>query len=599
MRHPQLARLVIKFLAILPAALIALLILKDGVDFPFQDQWVIAPFFNKFAHGALTFNDLFALLNEHRQFFPNIFFVALGWLTHWNVKVEMWVTFLVACLISFNIYRLGVRSLGNHHWQNAVAFFFANLLIFSPIQFYNWQNGEQLVYFVPIACLTTCLSIAHSENLSTRKKFLLAMCLATLATFSCANGILCWVLALPVLGWSKSWPEVRAKKGLLLVWFICFALNLLIYFHGYHKPADYPNPLEPLMHPLAGLIYFFAFLGATLTLGLGIFGQALAIGLGRGIVAVSLGFTFTSLFVAACFYFLKHRRDEALISSLLGWLMIGAHSVLTATLITFGRAGFGGGHALITRYTTFSLYLIVALVYLVPLIFNDAEARGYLLGKQRRVVLATYAAALLLIFLQLPIYPVSLRQADSWRRRTLQAQACTLFVNIAPNERCLSDISNSLSYIKQTANELDELKLLRPRLIQSNRTQDIAGAEANTNAATATRDYGSFDSLATAGDGIYVASGRAILPERSEAADAVLLAYRNAAGEDIIFALATTGTENDFITLAYRETGNADPHWQATFNRQEIPAAANNITAWAFDAQTGKLFPLNGTHQLP
>jgi hypothetical protein len=104
MRHPQPARFFIKLLAILPAALIALLILKDGVDFPFQDQWVIAPFFNKLAHGTLTFNDLFALLNEHRQFFPNVFFVALGWLTHWNVKIEMCVTFLLACVISFNIF---------------------------------------------------------------------------------------------------------------------------------------------------------------------------------------------------------------------------------------------------------------------------------------------------------------------------------------------------------------------------------------------------------------------------------------------------------------------------------------------------------------
>jgi hypothetical protein len=596
MRHPQPARFIIKLLAILPAAFIALLILKDGVDFPFQDQWVIAPFFYKFAHGALTFNDLFALLNEHRQFFPNIFFVALGWLTHWNVKIEMWVTFLAACLISFNVYRLGARSLGNHHWQNAAAFFFANLLIFSPIQFYNWLNGEQLVYFVPIACLTTCLSIAHSESLSVRKKFLLSMCLATLATFSCANGILCWALVLPVLAGSKSWREMRAKKWLLLAWFICFALNLAIYFHGYHRPADYPNPLESLSHPLAGLIYFFAFLGATLTLGLGIFGEPLAIGLGRGIVAVSLGVTLTWLFIASCFYLLKHRRDEALISSLLGWLLIGAYSILSATLITFGRAGLGGGHALIARYTTFSLYLIVALIYLVPLIFNDAEARGYLLRKKRRAVRATYAAALLLIFLQLPIYPVSLRQSNSWRKRTLQAQACVLFVNINANVQCLADIHPALPFVKQTANELDGLNFLRPRLIQSNRIKDLAGA---ATIATTARDYGSFDSLTTASDGILTASGRAVLPLRGEAADIVVLAYRNAEGDDIIFAIATTGTEKDFITLAFRETGNFDSRWQTTFNKREIPEDATGITAWAFDAQTGKLFPLNGTHQLP
>ncbi len=543
MQHPQPARFLIKLLAILPAALIALLILKDGVDFPFQDQWVIAPFFSKFAHGALTFNDLFALLNEHRQFFPNLFFVALGWLTHWNVKIEMWVTFALACLISFNVYRLGARTLGGHRWQSATAFLFANVLIFSPIQFYNWLNGEQLVYFMPIACLTTCLTIANSENLSLRKKFLLSMCIATISTFSCANGMLCWALALPVLAWSKSWRELRGKKWLLLAWFICFALNVAIYFHGYQKPPTYPSPLEPLRHPLAGLIYFFALLGVPLMLGLGIFGEWLAIGLGRGIVAVSLGVTLASLFIASCFYFLKHRRDEALISSLLGWLMIGAYSFITATLITFGRAGFGGGHALSSRYTTFSLYLIVALIYLTPLLLNDAEARGYLARNERLAARLTFAAAAILIFLQLPIYPVSLRQMESWRKRTRQAQACVLFINNVTNEPCITtEIYADLSFVKQTANELDRLKFLRPRLIESVRAQDIADVATTI---TSPRNYGSFDSLDASGDVIYVASGWAVLPERGEAADAVILAYEKREGEDIMFALATPGTEKE------------------------------------------------------
>jgi hypothetical protein len=91
------------YLAFLPGLFILILIIKYSVDVPYWDQWEIALFFDKLAQGSLSLKDLFAQQNEYRQFFPNLIFVALGWLTSWNVKYEMLISFLFSCLISFNI----------------------------------------------------------------------------------------------------------------------------------------------------------------------------------------------------------------------------------------------------------------------------------------------------------------------------------------------------------------------------------------------------------------------------------------------------------------------------------------------------------------
>ena len=77
-------------LATIPGGLLLILILKYGVDIPYWDEWQYVSFFEKFSQGTLTLSDLFAQQNEYRQFFPNLIFVGLGWLTQWNKTYGCW-----------------------------------------------------------------------------------------------------------------------------------------------------------------------------------------------------------------------------------------------------------------------------------------------------------------------------------------------------------------------------------------------------------------------------------------------------------------------------------------------------------------------------
>src|SRR5205085_7304175 len=100
------ARRAVLLFTIIPPLLLLLLILKYGVDLIDWDQWPVAALFEKAARGSLSLADLFAQQAEYRSFFPNLIFLGLGWLTHWNIKYEMFVSFLLACLTAFNVYRL-------------------------------------------------------------------------------------------------------------------------------------------------------------------------------------------------------------------------------------------------------------------------------------------------------------------------------------------------------------------------------------------------------------------------------------------------------------------------------------------------------------
>ena len=150
-------------LAFLPPFFLGILIYQYSVDVPYWDQWEIALFFERFAQGSLSLNDLFAQQNEYRQFFPNLIFLGLGWLTSWNVRYEMLVSFMLACFASYNIYRLSQVTFYGDDIRRALMFIIANVFIFSPIQYENWLFGVQIIYFIPIACITTCLLIAYSR----------------------------------------------------------------------------------------------------------------------------------------------------------------------------------------------------------------------------------------------------------------------------------------------------------------------------------------------------------------------------------------------------------------------------------------------------
>ncbi len=564
-------------LAFLPPLLLGVLILKYGVDLIDWDQWEVAALFEKAAHGSLSLGDLFAQQAEYRQFFPNLIFIGLGWLTHWNIKYEMLMSFSLGCLVAFNIYRLGQVTGNGDRSRYLVLTLTANLLIFAPAQFENWLLGEQIIYFVPIACLTTGLRVAYSQ-LNQQTKLIICMLLSTVSTFSSANGIVCWIVIAPVLLFPQRQKEKKIWR--FVVWSIGFVVSAAIYFYDFHKPSYTPSLWESSYHPLRGFFFFCALLGAPLVTSYRLM-----------FISASIGAILITLFTMACYYFLKIARGSEIKRRLACWLMLGTYSVLTAIIITIARIGFGSNQALNSRYITFTVYLLVSLCYLIPIIIDDLRRQNH--SARIKILLPRLISFALasLLFLHLLNTSAAIGQMAWMKTRRLQAKACLLFINAVPSE-CLNRGFPSFDTLSMRINAINELGYLRPSLIKSNRIEDIADTSIGDPSS-----YGRFERLIKTNNDELIATGWASLPERLEPADAVLLTYQKDHGTQVIFALAEMRIEQLSSAALFVKAGPSAWRWQKPISLDSLSSVSPvRINAWAFDATTGKAYKLSGTY---
>jgi hypothetical protein len=271
------------------------------------------------------------------------------------------------------------------------------------------------------------------------------------------------------------------------------------------------------------------------------------------------------------------------------WLMIGWYSVLTAVMTTIGRVGFGVGQSQNTRYIGYSAYLIVGLIFLVRIITQDLSSRSessILAIRIRRIALL---AAAVLILVQPFIYVLSINRMAEMRTTLLQAKAMVLFINLKPDPALITTLFPDLQILTQEANDLNRLGFLRPGLINSPRVQEFA--ENSSSAA----DYGSWDRFTRTDTDQFVAAGQATLPYRGEVADAVVLAYQTSDGKPLLFRI----TRPRKTSAGFWRWPVRSGEWQVSFAASELPSQAVTLTAWAFDANSGKAFPLKGSFEIP
>ena len=563
-------RFLISLIAIAPALILGCLVWKYSVNVPYMDEWDTPGLI--LAHqDHLTWHLWIGQHNESRKLFPRLLLFPLAKLTNWNIKAEMLVTYLLACLVSFNIYSLSKITLKGSNLTRLVCFFLANMLIFSPMQSDNWLWGLQLITFVPIACITTSLLVIFART-SLITKFIVSAILATVATFSYANGILCWLIILPALMFAINKNKTN-RQWVIGGWLLLFTLNTAIYFHDYHKPPSTPSFTEALFHPIKSVAYFFSFLGSPLGMQDLVSGQIIGL-----ITVITFGF--------ACYHLLVIKENRQLIDRFLPWLLIGSYTLISGAITTAGRVGFGIEQSLAHRYITFSTYLMVALIYLLAIIGNHFSQKNLL---SKAIIPLTIGF--------LVIYPANFaRGVDSMaqlHQEQLYGKACLMFVNFFTNEDCLKNIYPDVNHVQTRAKEIDKLGFLQPSLATNPNLQNLTLQDS-----LGSINYGHFDLLSINNNGNYVASGWAILPDENRTADAVILAYQTSEGADIAFAITGVEEEREDIAKVLNQSRYIESGWNKSFSAKIIPQDAVGISAWAFDSSIGKAYKLNNTHNL-
>jgi hypothetical protein len=581
----QAKRGVALLLAASPSLFPLFLILHYGVNFHFWDEWdpEIAGVYIKAHAHQLTIADLLSLHNEHRLLVPRLFHLLLNTFSNWNEITAMLAGWILVCITSWCILCLIQRTVDENAGKFAVPWrwFLCNLLIFSEAQYENWLSGWGLDNALPFFFIAMGIVVATSY-LKSGIQLSICLLLASAATFSNGCGFAAWPLLGMLLLWPQSPDKFREKLPLLVVWIFGFALVAGIYFFHYHtQPPE--NAFEPSIGKF--LFYFLAFPANA-------FADSTPIPWPQ--ICVVIGSIMYALLIANLIHFALALRgkDFDFCRRQLIWFAVGGFSILTAAMGAATRSGFGLGQARISRYVTFSIYLAVALINLLPML---RETRPHIPSPNPLWSrLGKFFAAALPILVLLSV-PVSLFQSQVTQGQRLAGKAALMLIDVLPNDFPLTPfVYPHIDRLKQEAHALNEMGYLQPPLIAS---ADAGRIEQDESTQPASAE-GAFAQLQQVAPEIYMATGWATSPPNHRTADAVFLTYDDKDGHPIIFQLAALGNTRSPAARQSAPNG-ADPNgWVSRLDASLLPPDIANarISAWALDTQTGKAILLDNRY---
>jgi hypothetical protein len=581
--------------AALPALVPLGLLLRFGVDYPYQDDWhpYIAGLFLKAREGRLALGDFFALHNEHRIVIPRVIFFVLGEMTHWNHFAPMIVSWMVLCASSLGILYLIIRTAPPETptmgLRNALLWFLANLMLFTPLAYENWLWGIGLVNTLPVFFLIAGLIVANSRRLNFWTRAMLALLTCAAATYTAGGGMLTWPLILGVLAWSESLEEFEAKILPLLTFIVGAAVLIGLYQIGYNKPAAAPGAgkTEP---PTAGAVqtieYGIVFLGAEFQ-----YTQ----GADRVISAEAAAPVLLVLLLAAmgCFIYFWVIRERELCRRMVVWLALAGFALLCAAAAAWFRAPLGFVQALSPRYIGFSICLPLALLNLTPLICEYFRRSLSVVAQGMAAQLPTALASVFLTLHSLVFLPGF--RGCAWSEVDCrQWKAAVMLATVAPPDSPLARFA--ASQYDTTMKEivaLNAMGYLRPPLVASNDATQFQDPRDAT--ASEPIILGWIEQLRPEGSYI-IASGFALDPRANKPGDGFFLTYEDEQKRQIIISVGARVGERPEIADKFGRWACRFSGWAASFPVARIPAYMQQvkITAWVLDSDTGKAFKLAG-----
>ena len=333
-------------LALAPLAFLGLMFLCFSPDFPYLDQWEFVRLLEKAYEGKLAFVDFWAQHNEHRLVFPRAILLALAGLTHWEIRCELALNFLLGIgLFAVLMAQLRVTARITGRQLPPGLFVLLSLLVFSLSQWQNWFLGWQMQEFLNLLSVIGALSLLTLPE-GGGWHFGAALVLAVVATYSFANGMLVWLIGMPLIALTRG----QAGWRWLVCWILVGSAVMASYLYGYEQPGYHPSVWAVFRHPVAYPLYVLEYLGQPLVNYSGA-GAAVA-----GVAGLLLWF---GLLV-------KARRPLGVAAA--PYVGLGLYAIGSALLTGVARVDLGPEQAMSSRYVTMANPLWAANLVLAALL---------------------------------------------------------------------------------------------------------------------------------------------------------------------------------------------------------------------------------------
>lgn len=565
-------RIAIFLLTLIPAFVLIPHILHTWVGIPFWDDWgTPGRQLYLMSLGKLSIKELFSMHNESRPFFPRLVFISLDWFG-WDPRKAIAAIFLMVCTASCLLYRL----LGKLHAMAAsemlAVLLLMNAVLFWPIsEIWTFENTFMMVW--PPVMLLAALNVNLSD-ITFRRKVIFNSLLATVSTYSWANGMQLWLFALPLPGiflrlqGFSSAGEKREARWYLAYALVC-AINLTCYFHDYkHGSLSWNVPLV--------MRYFFTWIGAFF----GDFEMAFRYGLCVFIAYVMLAGTYS--------YVALRRRDY---TAGYPWLILGSYGVASGVLTSMGRAEFGLGQAMSPRYTAVSGYLYIAIIGLGYLVWRTA-ADEWMRKKIHFLQFVAWFAAGLLMLVVTNGYSrgFALMEEISTIHRT--ALIAWQWSRVIPNGAGLTLLCWDPEIVEERGAALE-----RNHVLKVKRWGPEIAAKWSYKETAANSGNGALDICKIGPDGNkFAVEGWAGLPGRNSPADYVLVTVCEEGGVPHPWLVLPADTrERPDVMAALKSKEMLHSGFHQEIATSALPAGKLTVAAWAVDMKLGSISPLANT----
>src|SRR5260370_7053721 len=378
---------------------------------PYLDQWRMVDRFARH-NGAISLSLLWAQFNDHRQFIPNLFYVADLYIAGGRNIFLLISIFLVQAFHLYvwgYIFRKFVNFFGGA-W--GTAFGICAFCLFSLNQYENFVCGFQIAFMIPGLAATVALAALlqhHKQNQESNRtiaysdSLLLALFAAVLGSLSMVNGLLIWPLLL-LTGIVLRLPF----KTILLICSSAGAM-LAFYFKGYTNESHLvPFVLSQLFVGVKFLLLYFGASWKRVSLGLGV---ALAA---------------TVILITAISYLrflLKKNTIDRFVLLLLGIILF---CIGTASMTAVGRIRLGIGQAYTSRYQTIAmLFWLCAALLIIRWLWKPGSKDPI-----DFVALGSFQASVLLFMLLACTEAMPLRREQVERRQTLETATLALVTGV-------------------------------------------------------------------------------------------------------------------------------------------------------------------------
>lgn len=330
------SRFVTRAFFVLLSCCFLLFVYLYGVNVPLLDDWDAVALVGKLRNGTISFKDLFALHNEHRIFFPNLVMLVNGAYFSFNMKLQM---YLSAVLWIFLCWLLVINFPDVSKGRLAFSAIIVPFILLNVKQSQNFLWGFQITFVSALVLPIISFYLLRGEvgRQIGLGRFLAAMLVGIVASFSCLHGLFVWPAGLLLLS---------GQRKYLLYWVAVGTIVWFSYFYGYQSPSHHPSVTLAMTSPIASLMFLACLVGNLVV--------------GSDYYALFLGAIFLGMFLVLFFVVPEGGRtpENAF------WRATALFSFIALSAITVGRIGLGLETAFSSRYVSFSALFLVAVLAL-------------------------------------------------------------------------------------------------------------------------------------------------------------------------------------------------------------------------------------------